>query len=78
VKVRNKLEEISVEGMTKLKYIFNGIGSVGMHWTALAQETGNRRDLVMTVLWFVVPQNGGISWSAVELTASQNDCVTMK
>ena len=55
MKERDQLEDVRVEGMTTLKYIFKGIGCDGVHWIDLAQDMDSWRALVRTVVNFGVP-----------------------
>ena len=49
-KERDHLEDVSVEGMTVLKYIFKGIGREGANWIDLAQDMDSWQVLVKTAL----------------------------
>jgi hypothetical protein len=54
-KERDQLEDVSVEGITILKYILKEIGCEGVYWIDLAQHMDNWQALVETVMNLRVP-----------------------
>jgi len=47
---RDQLGEVSVEGMTILKYIFEGVGCGGVYWIDLTQDMDNSWALLKTAV----------------------------